>query len=54
MSLSQPSDAWPEASALRCVGYGAYAALRPGDRVCVLEHHGAIGLPWVTARLCDR
>jgi hypothetical protein len=29
-----------------------YRSLRPGDRVCVLEHHGAIGLPWVTARLC--
>jgi hypothetical protein len=30
-----------------------YRALKPGDRVCVLEHHGAIGLPWVTARLCN-
>jgi hypothetical protein len=31
-----------------------YRALKPGDMVCVLEHHGAIGLPWITARLCNR
>ena len=30
-----------------------YRALQPGDMVCVLEHHGAIGLPWITARLCS-
>jgi hypothetical protein len=36
------------------VKYGAYAALHPGDVVCVLEHRGAIGLPWISARLCDR
>ena len=33
--------------------YGAtYAALKPGDVVCVLEHRGALGTPWVTTRLC--
>ncbi len=31
-----------------------YDALNPGAQVCVLEHRGALGLPWVTARLCDR
>jgi hypothetical protein len=31
-----------------------YDTLGPGAQVCVLEHRGAIGLPWVTARLCDR
>jgi hypothetical protein len=36
------------------VQYAAYLALNPGDQVCVLEHRGAIGLPWVTARLCGR
>jgi len=38
-------------SALK-VPYAAYAALKPGDTVCVLEHRGALGLSWVTARLC--
>lgn len=36
------------------VDAAAYGSLQTGDRVCVLEHRGAIGLPWVTARLCDR
>jgi hypothetical protein len=36
------------------VNRATYSALRPGDEVCVLEHKGAIGLPWVTARLCNR
>lgn len=36
------------------VQYATYRALDPGEPVCVLEHPGAIGLPWVTARLCDR
>jgi hypothetical protein len=36
------------------VDNAAYRSLKPGDQVCVLEHPGAIGLPWVTARLCDR
>jgi hypothetical protein len=35
------------------VQYATYRALNPGDPVCVLEHKGAIGLPWVTARLCN-
>jgi hypothetical protein len=35
------------------VQYATYRALNPGDPVCVLEHRGAIGLPWVTARLCN-
>ena len=34
------------------VDRSTYTALDPGAQVCVLEHHGAIGLPWVTARLC--
>lgn len=34
------------------VDAATYRALKPGDMVCVLEHHGALGLPWVTARLC--
>jgi hypothetical protein len=29
-----------------------YRTLQPGQVVCVLEHRGAIGLPWATARLC--
>jgi hypothetical protein len=36
------------------VQYATYVALNPGDQACVLEHPGAIGVPWVTARLCDR
>jgi hypothetical protein len=36
------------------VNAATYRALSPGEMVCVLEHRGAIGLPWVTARLCDR
>lgn len=40
------------ASSLNVDG-ATYRALEPGDMVCVLEHHGALGLPWVTARLCN-
>jgi hypothetical protein len=36
------------------VDAATYRALQTGDQVCVLEHRGAIGLPWVTARLCNR
>ena len=41
------------ASSLK-VDRSTYASLNPGAQVCVLEHRGAIGLPWVTARLCGR
>ncbi len=30
-----------------------YAALNAGDLVCVVEHKGALGLPWFTARTCE-
>ena len=30
-----------------------YAALSPGEQVCVIEHRGAIGVPWITSKLCD-
>jgi hypothetical protein len=35
------------------VDRATYTALNPGAQICVLEHRGAIGLAWVTARLCD-
>jgi hypothetical protein len=35
------------------VDRATYGSLQPGQAVCVLEHRGAIGLPWVTARLCN-
>jgi hypothetical protein len=39
------------ASSLK-VDAATYRSLQTGGWVCVLEHRGAIGLPWVTARLC--
>jgi hypothetical protein len=34
------------------VSSATYTALNPGDQVCVLEHAGALGLPWFTAKTC--
>jgi hypothetical protein len=52
--LRVPPFASRKALSSLTVSYATYSALRPGDLVCVLEHRGAIGLPWVTARLCAR
>lgn len=46
-----PFGARQAASSLT-VGRATYAALDPGGQVCVLEHPGALGLTWVTTRLC--
>ena len=50
--LQVPPFAGRRAPSTVTVPYAAYAALSPGDRVCIAEHRGAIGLPWVSARLC--
>jgi hypothetical protein len=52
--LRVPPFADRRAASSLTVNAATYRALNAGDMVCVLEHRGAIGLPWVTARLCDR
>jgi hypothetical protein len=51
--LRVPPFAGRKAVSSLTVDAATYRALKPGDTVCVLEHPGAIGLPWVSARLCD-
>jgi hypothetical protein len=35
------------------VSHAAYDALGPGDRACVVQHSGALGVAWFTARTCE-
>ncbi len=40
------NDTVPAGTELK-VGKALFASLRPGDRVCILLHSGALGMPWI-------
>ncbi len=40
------NDTVPAGTELK-VGEALFASLRPGDRVCILLHPGALGMPWI-------
>jgi len=47
-----PWGAMPQGGGVQ-VSSSLYAALNPGDQVCIGLHPGALGLPWYTVRQCE-
>jgi hypothetical protein len=51
--LRLPPFGTRKGSSSMVVTYADYRALKLGDPACVLEHRGAIGVPWITAGPCN-